>query len=184
MTSYLQPDVVLRNYFHAKDENRTHVLGSAFVPAAELAVVNETSTIEFPARTVGREAIADVLVRDFGRTYENVYSFYLGRPAGALLEFECPWLVAMSEKQSRSTRVGCGRYFWVFDRSITGLATRLTITIDAMQVLPSSELAAVLEWVGRLSYPWCSASSALRSMPEHEALAPVAKHLRGYEGSD
>ena len=183
MARYVEPELVLRNYFHAKDENRPHMLEGVFVAAAELGIVNNSSTIAFPSRTSGREAIADVLVRNFARTYENIYSFYLGRPLGTLRQFECPWLVVMSERESRTPRVGCGRYLWSFDHSATGLATRLTITIDAMQVLQPSELAGVLEWAGRLSYPWCTGAAAIRSIPAQEALAPLARHLHGYEAS-
>ena len=64
----LAPETVLRNYFHAKDENRPHMLERVFEPGAEVVVVNHASTISFPARTVGRVAIADLLVWDFGRT--------------------------------------------------------------------------------------------------------------------
>ena len=53
----LAPDTVLRNYFHAKDENRPHLLERVFEPSAELVVVNHADTISFPARTVGREGV-------------------------------------------------------------------------------------------------------------------------------
>jgi len=82
MANFLDPEAVLRNYFHAKDENRPHVLERVFVPEAELIVENHSGTTAFPARAIGREAIAEVLVRSFGQTYENVYSFYLRRPIG------------------------------------------------------------------------------------------------------
>ena len=173
----LTPETVLRNYFHAKDENRPHILERVFEPGAELAVVNHASTISFPARTVGREAIADVLVRDFGQTYENVYSFYLRRPQSAAEAFSCGWLVAMSEKQSKSVRVGCGRYDWSFAKAAPHLATHLTITIQAMQVLPPAELAAVLAWVQALNYPWCAVEEVARVSPSIELLAPVLQHL-------
>ena len=177
----LTPNSVLRSYFHAKDENRPHILERVFEPSAELVVINHASTIAFPARTIGREAIADVLVRNFGQTYENVYSFYLrSAPAGAKA-FACGWLVAMSEKQSKSARVGCGRYDWSFAKTPPHLATHLTITIDAMQVLPSTELAAVLGWVQALSYPWCTPEEVARTAPGIDMLAPVLQRLAAYE---
>ena len=113
-TTDLTPEVVLRNYFHAKDENRPHMLERVFEADAELVVVDHASSMSFPARTVGREAITGVLVRSFGQTYENIYSFYLRRPQAAAEAFSCGWLVTMSEKQSKSVRVGCGRYDWLF----------------------------------------------------------------------
>jgi hypothetical protein len=153
------------------------MLASVFEPGAELVVVNHASTISFPARTVGREAITDVLVRDFGQKYENVYSFYLRRPQAGAEAFSCGWLVAMSEKQSRSVRVGCGRYDWSFAKVAPHLATHLTITIQAMQALPPTELAAVLAWVQALNYPWCAAEEVARASPSIELLAPVLQHL-------
>jgi hypothetical protein len=157
------------------------MLEHVFEPGAELVVVNHASTISFPARTVGREAITEVLVRNFGQTYENVYSFYLRRPQGLAEAFSCGWLVAMSEKQSKSVRVGCGRYDWSFAKAAPHLATHLTITIQAMQILPPAELAAVLAWVQALNYPWCAAEEAARASPSIGSLAPVLQHLAGHE---
>jgi len=170
-------ETVLRNYFHAKDENRPHRLERVFEPDADLVVVNHADTISFPARTVGREGIADVLVRNFARTYENVYSFYMRRPHEEVDAFSCGWLVAMSDRQSRSARVGCGRYDWSFAEAPPRRATRLTITIHAMQVLPPTDLAAVLAWVERLQYPWCAAEEVRRTAPAIGLLAPVLQHL-------
>ncbi len=177
----LTPQAVLRNYFHAKDENRPHLLECVFEPSAELVVVNHASAISFPARTVGREAIADVLVRNFGQSYENVYSFYLSRPPVDAAAFSCGWLVAMSEKQSKSARVGCGRYDWSFAKAVPHLATHLTITIHAMQVLPAAQFAAVLAWLQALSYPWCTAEEVVCTAPNIELLAPVLQHLAAHE---
>ena len=173
----LTPEIVLRGYLHAKDENRPHILERVFDPNAELVVVNHASSIAFPARTVGREAITDVLVRNFAQTYENIYSFYLRRPSVEVEEFSCGWLVAMSEKQSKSARVGCGRYDWAFSEVAPYLATHLTITIHAMQVLPPTELITILAWVRALSYPWCTAEEVVHGAPRNELLAPVLQHL-------
>lgn len=176
----LTPEIVLRGYFHAKDENRPHILKRVFDPEAELVVVNHASSIAFPARTVGREAIADVLIRNFAQTYENIYSFYLRRPSVEVEEFSCGWLVAMSEKHNKSARVGCGRYDWAFSEVAPHLATHLTITIHAMQVLPPEELTTILAWVQALSYPWCTAEEVARLAPRSEPLAPILKHLSAY----
>ena len=54
-------------------------------------MANHASSISFPAHTVGRQAITDVLVRTFGQTYESVYSFYLGCPSGEVKAFSCGW---------------------------------------------------------------------------------------------
>src|SRR5829696_2277530 len=91
------PEAVLRGYFHAKDENRPHLLEDVFTLDAQLAIHNQSANIAFPAFTQGRDAIAEVLVRSFTLANENVYSFYLRRPPLAVCEFTCPWLVGMSE---------------------------------------------------------------------------------------
>ena len=75
------PEAVLRGYFHAKDENRPHLLEDVFASNAELVIHNQSANIAFPAFTQGRSAIAEVLVRSFTLSNENVYSFYLSRPA-------------------------------------------------------------------------------------------------------
>lgn len=179
----LNAEQVLRNYFHAKDENRPHLLADVFAPDAKLQVLNRVSTIAFPAQTEGRDAIADVFVREFCRTNENVYSFYLDRPAPAVATFSCDWLVAMSGKDDRCVRVGCGRYDWAFDASASGLATGLVITIEAMQVLQPSANECVFEWVRRLTYPWSSAAAIEESSPPVELLAPVLRHLGSHAAS-
>jgi hypothetical protein len=186
------PRAVLRAYFHAKDENRPQVLRQAFAPDATLDIVNHSTAIAFPTRTVGREAIAEVLVRAFGRTYENVRTFYLDAPPPDARRFSCDWLVAMSDKDSRCARVGCGRYDWTFDTPGTGLASGLVITIEAMLVLEPARLDATLGSSGgsrrpearcpqpaaqprtnrvcsgtsptcRLQWPWTAASNAAPS---------------------
>jgi hypothetical protein len=48
-----------------------------YAPQQRSMLTLEAASITFPAITQGMEDIADVLVRQFGRTYENIYSFYL-----------------------------------------------------------------------------------------------------------
>ena len=176
-TTALLPAAVLRNYFHAKDENRPHILTSVFDAAATLEVRNRSSAITFPAITTGRDAIADVLVRNFGQTYENVYSFYMNRPQGPVHNFSCDWLVAMTEKTTRNVRVGCGSYDWVFTPEPPNLARRLTITICDMQILPADRVDAVFTWLQRLTYPWSTPAEVVKSAPNIAELAPVLQHL-------
>ena len=54
----LPPETVLRGYFHAKDENRPHLLEDVFTSNAELFIRNQSANISFPATTQGRSAIA------------------------------------------------------------------------------------------------------------------------------
>ncbi len=173
----LTPEAVLRGYFYAKDENRPHLLEDVFASNAELVIHNQSANIAFPAFTQGCSAIAEVLVRSFTLSNENVYSFYLGRPLLAVREFTCPWLVGMSERSSGHTRVGCGTYEWSFEQHAPHMAIRLVVTIEAMQVLPSAESAQVLEWLRGLNYPWSSPENALQGIPSNELLSPIAQFL-------
>lgn len=74
-TEPLSPEAVLRNYFHAKDEDRPRLLAHVLSPEAELEVLNRATTLSFPC-----EAIAEVLVSGFGRVYENVTVHAKTRP--------------------------------------------------------------------------------------------------------
>lgn len=174
---------VLRNYFHAKDENRPHFMARAFAPDAVLTMALRTQSIAFPPESRGLAAISDTLVRKFGQAYENVYTFYLSRPApGACLpDFRCDWIVGMTEKATGDVRVGCGRYDWAFQPD-PYLATELAITIEAMATLPADEAPAVFAWLLGLDYPWADAARVASSAPPLEALAPVMQHLQPREG--
>lgn len=179
------PDFLLSTYFRAKDENRPHLMASAFSESASLEMVLNTGTISFPPQSCGLAAIADVLVSRFAQTYENVYSFYLQRPAPTASSFVCNWLVGMSEKASGAVRVGCGRYDWRFEQESPFLVGGLTITVEAMQVLPSVNLRPVMAWLSKLPYPWCSARAALASAPSIVGLEPVLQYVShvGADGS-
>lgn len=156
---------LLRDYFHAKDENRPWYMARAFAPDAGLRMVLKTQSIAFPSEVAGEPAIADTLVRKFGQTYENVYTFYLDRPApGAVLDaFSCDWMVAMTEKATGNVRVGWGRYDWLFHTD-PHRVRHLTITIESMETLPPDTMHAVFGWVTSLPYPWCD-RARLDGMP-------------------
>jgi hypothetical protein len=168
----------LRDYFHAKDENRPHLLEGVFASEAQLEVNNHTGTISFPTVTEGREAIADILVRQFAQTYENIYSFYMDRPVEAIVAtFSCDWLVGMSEKEGKNVRIGCGRYDWSFQAGPPFLTNRLVITIAVMEVLPPSQLKPVLTWLLGLDYPWTTAAAVRAAAPGIADLVPVLRYL-------
>lgn len=171
------PERMLRDYFHAKDENRPHFMQKVFSETAVLEVKLKTDDISFPAVSEGVPAIADALVSKFGQSYENIYSFYLQRPPAGVSTFACDWLVGMSEKASGNARVGCGRYDWVFKRETPHLVERLLITIETMLVLPPERLPAVLDWLLALPYPWCSAKAACDSAPNIDAIEPVLRYI-------
>ena len=107
---------VIRHYIRAKDENRPELMERAFTGSATLSMELQTQNIDFPSLTDGREAITEVLVRDFSRNYENVHTFCLEdsvKVEGDRLS--CDWLVVMSTKNGGDIRVGCGSYRWQFN---------------------------------------------------------------------
>lgn len=160
------PADAIANYIHAKDGNRPHLLDGAFTGTAVLNVLVKSGTLTFPAQSSGREAIAEVLVRRVGQTFENVYTLCLATPpTGRARAFACDWLVGMSEKASGVVRVGCGRYEWQFQDAEPCLAEALRITIEHMEVLPATMLEPVMQWLSSLPYPWCPARAAARSAP-------------------
>ena len=118
-----------------------------------------------------------MLVRSFAQTYENVYSFYMASPPAEATEFSCAWLVGMTEKEGKSVRVGCGRNDWTFQSEVPRLASRLVITIEAMQVLPPNHFEPVIAWLQQLSYPWASSSEVAKLAPNLDPLAPVLQYL-------
>ncbi|MDB6442657.1 nuclear transport factor 2 family protein [Pseudomonas sp. 21TX0197] len=167
----------IQRYIDAKDGNRPHLLAQAFTPDATLDMDMRTDTLSFPAHTEGRDGIGDVLVRRFGQTFENVYTFCLeSAPPANVATFQCKWLVAMSDKHSGEVRVGCGEYDWRFEAE-SGLVQRLAITIEHMKTLPASELAAVMAWVSTLDYPWCSPAAAVRHAPDSGELDEVIRYV-------
>lgn len=172
----MSPEKVLRTYFRAKDENRPYLLVDVFAEDARLEINNRSAQISFPGVTLGREAIADVLVRQFNATYENIYSFYLDRPGPLADTFACDWLVGMTEKASRSVRVGCGHYEWVFESEPVLLAAKLKITVEQMIVLPPDHTTDVMRSLRKLDYPWSSAGQVTHALVMNE-LRPVSGYI-------
>ncbi|MEN3295910.1 MAG: hypothetical protein V7642_5163 [Burkholderiales bacterium] len=172
---------LLRLYLKAKDENRPHFMADAFDGEAEVDMVLHTGAISFPSRMQGLDAITNALVRDFGRTYENIYTFYLDKPDNTLTRnaFSCAWMVVMSEKVTGKVWAGCGRYDWEFQRRDRWLVRRLRITIAAMQTLPADKLPALLGWIHGVAYPWTNKELVLAHMPDEPGLAPLRDYVRG-----
>ena len=73
----------VKTYILAKDGNRPFLMSQAFAENAELEIVVKTDAISFPGSAKGVAALEDILVRRFGREFENVYTFCLAEPPGA-----------------------------------------------------------------------------------------------------
>jgi hypothetical protein len=171
------PAAAVEAYVRAKDGNRPHLLRAAFTDTANLMIRVHTSGIAFPGGAACRPAIADLLVRRFNQTWENIYTLCIGDPPEDNAEsFTCDWLVAMSAKEDGGVRVGCGRYDWAFD-SETGLAHSLTITITAMESV-ACDVERMTSWAAALPYPWCRAGAVKVGAPHSAALSDVLERLR------
>jgi hypothetical protein len=173
------PADIIATYIRAKDSNRPHLLRAAFAETAELEMIVKSDAISFPPRSVGRAAIEDVLVRQFGQTFENVYTFCLATPPAGAGAFHCGWLVGMSEKVGGAVRVGFGTYDWQFQAADPCLARRLLITVEKMEVMPPERLLPVMEWMSSLPYPWCRTDVAITTAPVLEPLSRILALLRG-----
>lgn len=177
------PSECISAYIDAKDRNRPHLLARAFTPTATVEVIAKTPTISFPSAVTGLDAIADVFVRRFGLTYENVYTFCLSPPPrDDSHAFSCDWLVGMSEKEGGAVRVGSGRYDWFFARGGSRLVEKLVITIDVMQKLDPAWLRPVMDWLAALPYPWCAAEIAAKNAPKTVDLTETVRRLARASG--
>jgi hypothetical protein len=150
----------------------------AFTEAATLTMIVKTGAISFPALSKGIEAITEVLVRRFAQSYENVFTFCLeDPPKDNAKSFSCNWMVGMSEKETGTVRVGCGRYDWLFQTGEPFFTRELTITIESMQILPASNLDAIMNWLSGLPYPWCPVRTAIAGAPKLEGLEVILDYL-------
>ena len=168
---------LIHTYIRAKDENRPYLLTRAFSRDAVLEMTVKATTIDFPPVSNGLASITDVL-RQFSKTYENVYTFCLAHPWLAVENhhYSFDWLTGMSEKESGNVLVGCGRYDW-YRCDSTGLINQLKITIEAMPVLPNDYLQPVLDWLAEVPYPWCTANEITKTAPAIDALGPVINYI-------
>ena len=173
------PSDAVSTYILAKDGNRPFLLRRAFAEDAELETVVNTDAISFPSSAKGVGAIEQILVRRFGLDYENVYTFCLSQPSAAnRRHFPCHWLVGMSARNDGQIRIGCGRYDWYFGSSQRCHVERLVVAIDVMKVFPAVELAASMDWLSRLPYPWCTPDEALRTVPAIDGFAEIEAYLK------
>ncbi|XVJ70022.1 MAG: hypothetical protein HEQ39_10440 [Rhizobacter sp.] len=175
----------ITNYIQGKDHNRPHLLRSVFAEDAKLVMLVKTGAISFPPVVNGLDGITDVLVRRFGQTYENVYTFCLASPPSPdASAFSCDWLVGMSGKAEGEVRVGCGRYDWVFSPGPAPLVTRLTITIEEMVVLTPNELPQVMGWLSGLPSSWCDPEAAIQNLPNNKALDSIVSYCKQHHRSN
>lgn len=173
-----QRKTIIENYIHAKDGNRPQLMRYVFHASATLKMQIKTDQISFPADAVGLDAITDILVTNFSKSYEDVYTFcFSDSLKSSEKETLCGWLVAMRERDSGNIRVGCGIYNWSFDNPQSTLADSLTITINQMIVLKPEFYGMVTDWLKKSDYPWTDTVSMMQKMPELEPLNTVRDEM-------
>lgn len=168
----------IETYIHAKDGNRPHLMRSAFMVDAELAIDVKTEEISFPTLVKGVDSISAVLVSQFAQRYENIYTLCMGTPPDDETTFRCNWLVCMTEKVSGAARVGFGKYEWL-SQDGSGRVSKLNITIEEMKNLPGELSQLILEWVRMLPYPWCPNDLPAQSAPDIPSVQKIARYLAG-----
>ena len=156
------PEQIIRHYIAGKDGNRPALFDQCFSEQAALQMESNTDAVSFPAKMLGREAIALNIASEFARTYENIFTFCIGaKPADHLLEFSCPWVVAMTVKDDHTGRLGWGQYQWHFDPDSEGLCCALTICIQEMLVVQPKDASQLVRATSALPYPWVQTTDLL-----------------------
>jgi len=169
---------IISRYIQAKDQNRPHLLTKVFSGNAQLQMQVNSENIAFPSQTHGLQDITQVLVKNFGQSYENIYTFCINESVtvkNGLLK--CQWLVGMSERETGSLRIGFGDYHWQFSTADDVLVDSLMIKIEQMLVLSPEHQDALMYPLENLTYPWCSRQSLIDQLPDLAVLQPLKSVL-------
>ncbi len=165
---------IVSKYIYAKDNNKPHMMKDIFTKNAILNMELETKNISFPSESMGLDSITNVLVKEFNKSYENVYSFcFLDSIKGDNEKLVCKWLVIMSSKENDTLRIGYGTYKWSFDKDKNFLIKQLVISIEEMVILEEKFIYEMMNWIGSIPYPWCNTKNVLQNMPSLELLKPI-----------
>ncbi|MCJ8336847.1 MAG: hypothetical protein MJK10_00090 [Pseudomonadales bacterium] len=169
---------IISRYIQAKDQNRPHLLSKVFSTNAQLQMQVNSENIAFPSQTHGLQDITQVLVKSFGQSYENIYTFCIEESVTVQNGLvKCQWLVGMSERETGSLRIGVGDYHWQFSKRADGLVDSLMIKIEQMLVLNAEHQDALLYPLENLPYPWCSRQKLLEQLPNLAALQLIKSTL-------
>lgn len=162
---------LVSQYIKAKDNNKPHLMDTVFSKQATLKMIVQTDKISFPAEVTGLDNITRTLVQDFNNSYENIYTLCLTDTVQQHQNhLNCRWVVCMTDKASKSLRLGYGDYLWSFEEDVSALASHLAITIENMILLPQELQPEVLSWFDKLPYPWVLSSELQATMPDVELL--------------
>ena len=162
----------ITSYIYAKDNNKPHLMKDVFTKFAKLDIKLNSNNISFPSETIGLEEITTVLVNDFNKTYENVYTLCLEDTFEEKENtIQCKWFVIMTDKTTKEIRVGYGLYLWHFNNK--HLVNKLNITIEKMIILETMYNNEIFNWIKQLPYPWCDNKIAYKNMPTINELSSL-----------
>jgi hypothetical protein len=168
---------LIETYIYAKDGNRSHIMRNVFSTDAVLTMTVMTGNISFPDKIFGAIEISDTLATQFSTKFENIYTFCIGEPPSKFVDaFECRWFVCMTDKETRATRIGHGRYEWALD-TYARKVKALLIRIEQMEIVSEEWREPILCCAQKLPYPWCPALSILTAAQAIDPLQVVSVAL-------
>ena len=171
----------VRRYIKAKDQNRPHLLRDVFTVDATLDMKVDSENINFPATTLGCEAISDVLVRQFSGKFENVYTLCtIDSISVKESQLICDWYVFMTDKCDGRLRIGHGVYYWTFDNN-SELVKQLTIKIDAMQIFDEKGAAELFNVLDKLDDSWLYRHQLISLLAELPNYCDIVEVIRNKE---
>ena len=160
------PKDLLEAYLEAKDLNRPSLIPECFTANAVLTYSIATDTISFPNKVVGADAIAQTLVRDFGKNFDRCKTYYL---CDSIVDNSqridlMPWLVIMREASNSALRVGKGYYRWQFESDDTRMRVcAMHIHIERMDIIEDRDGKTLYALQSELPYPWLPPATLLET---------------------
>ncbi|WP_428024706.1 hypothetical protein [Arcobacter sp.] len=167
---------LISKYIYAKDNNKPYLMKDVFKDSGKLDIVLNSQNISFPSRSDGLEKIIKVLIKDFNKNFENIFTLCFEDTI--VIEkntLGCNWFVFMSDKDTEEIRLGYGTYLWKFDT----LVEELNITIKSMDILSKKD-TKIFPWIENVPYPWCNSNIFLNSMNNLEVLYQIKNELSTY----
>ena len=174
-----QYEDLLVKYICAKDKNKPSLMKEVFTDSSSLQMNLKTQNISFPAKTIGLKNITDVLVDNFNKNYENIFTFCLKDT----MKYQdngltCDWVVCMKDKINAEIRIGYGEYNCCFTSDSCTKVKLLCIKIEEMFVLKNQTIRPILNWLDDVSYPLCESEELFENAPNIEMINQIIKNYQ------
>ncbi|MEO8009427.1 MAG: hypothetical protein ABI728_13045 [Betaproteobacteria bacterium] len=175
---------LLEAYLQAKDLNQPSVILDCFTPDAVLTYSIATDMISFPAKVLGADAIAQTLVRDFRKNFDNCKTYYVcDTLAGHTRRIDfMPWLVIMTQISNTALRVGKGYYRWQFESADTALRVcAMHIHIECMEIIEDLDRNKLQILQSALPYPWLAPATLRETLESLRKQFPFFEFLDKFD---